>query len=298
MKKILSCTLVLIMALALFAMQVSAATGTVVLSAAFDKAQYSAGESGTLNVTIDVDNATEYVAAADIYFVAKGFTAEAALSNLTQDGGDLVSGDIAVIDNENGNYQISFVASKNGALGKAVLSIPIQIAADATEVSATFAYDDSYVSDPDGEEDFTLDSSASTGAKATIASSKPSNVIEKTGSLADTGFINNLRVIDEKGTETKGFIGAAIGFKFVTPADITLDDNMIWALTTADGKAYSPKFNAGLSALGKNADVTVAATLTTGVDGVNTEITAVNGIFKDAASDTYYYTDATDAPTE
>ena len=295
MKKILSCTLVLIMALALFAMQVSAATGTVVLSAAFDKAQYSVGESGTLNVTIDVDNATEYVAAADIYFVAKGFTAEAALSNLTQDGGDLVSGDIAVIDNGDGNYQISFVASKNGALGKAVLSIPIQIAADATEVSATFAYDDSYVSDPDGEEDFTLDSSASTGAKATIASSKPSNVIEKTGSLADTGFINNLTTLPDRTTR---YIGAAVGFKFVTPADITLDDNMIWALTTADGKAYSPKFNAGLSALGKNAPVTVAATLTTGVDGVNTEITAVNGIFKDAASDTYYYTDATDAPTE
>lgn len=179
----------------------------------------------------------------------------------------------------------------------------------ATDVTLTFS-----ITDPSVEKKYEIVLDESTGifddefeyATVSLAngsitvkgSDEPSNVIEKTGSLADTGFINNLRVIDEKGTETKGFIGAAIGFKFVTPADITLDDNMIWALTTADGKAYSPKFNAGLSALGKNADVTVAATLTTGVDGVNTEISAVNGIFKDAASDTYYYTDATDAPTE
>ena len=129
-------------------------------------------------------------------------------------------------------------------------------------------------------------------------SSKPSNIITKTGSLADTGVINNLTVMDDKGTTTKGFIGAAVGFQFVTPADITLDDNMIWALTTANGKLYSPKFNAGLSALGKNATVTVAATLTTGVNETNTEITAVNGIFKDAASDTFYYTDAADKPAE
>lgn len=181
-----------------------------------------------------------------------------------------------------------------------VIEVPVTFTVDDTaakEYAVTLTTDSMLVT-ADG--DALNDCATYPTAKIVVkeGSSEPSNIITKTGSLADTGFINNLRVIDEKGTETKGFIGAAVGFKFVTPADITLDDNMIWALTTADGKAYSPKFNAGLSALGKNADVTVAATLTTGVDGVNTEITAVNGIFKDAASDTYYYTDATDAPTE
>lgn len=118
--------------------------------------------------------------------------------------------------------------------------------------------------------------------------------ITKTG--ADV-LINNAK--DKSETETTAEqIGGAAGFAFTIPAGVTLDDNMIWSLTTSEGKKFSQKVNAGLSAL--SGDVKVAATFVTGShlagEGrtpFNFEITAADGIFK--AGEDFYFTDAADA---
>ena len=118
--------------------------------------------------------------------------------------------------------------------------------------------------------------------------------ITKTGTDV---LINNAK--DKSETETTAEqIGGAAGFAFTIPAGVTLDDNMIWSLTTSEGKKFSQKVNAGLSAL--SGDVKVAATFVTGShlagEGrtpFNFEITAANGIFK--AGEDFYFTDAADA---
>mgnify|MGYP004463181043 FL=1 len=118
--------------------------------------------------------------------------------------------------------------------------------------------------------------------------------ITKTG--ADV-LINNAK--DKSETETTAEqIGGAAGFAFTIPAGVTLDDNMIWSLTTSEGKKFSQKVNAGLSAL--SGDVKVAATFVTGShlagEGrtpFNFEIKAADGIFK--AGEDFYFTDAADA---
>ena len=118
--------------------------------------------------------------------------------------------------------------------------------------------------------------------------------ITKTGTDV---LINNAK--DKSETETTAEqIGGAAGFAFTIPKGVTLDDNMIWSLTTSEGKKFSQKVNAGLSAL--SGDVKVAATFVTGShlagEGrtpFNFEITAANGIFK--AGEDFYFTDAADA---
>lgn len=109
-------------------------------------------------------------------------------------------------------------------------------------------------------------------------------------------IVNNATALKDKETDVE--IGGAAGFAFTIPKGVTLDDNMIWSLTTADGKLYSEKINAGLSVL--TGDVQVAATFVTGThkgaDAANKEITAVNGIFK--AGEDFYFTDAADAKNQ
>lgn len=111
-------------------------------------------------------------------------------------------------------------------------------------------------------------------------------------------IVNNATALKDKETDVE--IGGAAGFAFTIPAGVTLDDNMIWSLTTADGKLYSEKINAGLSTLGEGSPVKVAATFVTGThkgaDAANKEITAVNGIFK--AGEDFYFTDAADAKNQ
>lgn len=121
--------------------------------------------------------------------------------------------------------------------------------------------------------------------------------ITKTGSDV---IINNAK--DKSETETTAEqIGGAAGFAFTIPEGVTLDDNMIWSLTTSEGKKFSQKVNAGLSAL--TGPVKVAATFVTGShlagEGrtpFNFEITAANGIFK--AGEDFYFTDAADADAQ
>lgn len=127
-----------------------------------------------------------------------------------------------------------------------------------------------------------------------LGSSEPSvKTITKTGTDA---IVNNATALKDKKTDVE--IGGAAGFAFTIPEGVTLDNNMIWSLTTADGKLYSEKINAGLSVL--TGDVQVAATFVTGThkgaDAANTEITAVNGIFK--AGEDFYFTDAADAKNQ
>ena len=120
----------------------------------------------------------------------------------------------------------------------------------------------------------------------------------KTITKTEDAIVNNATALKDKETDVE--IGGAAGFAFTIPAGVTLDDNMIWSLTTADGKLYSEKINAGLSTLGEGSSVKVAATFVTGThkgaDAANKEITAVNGIFK--AGEDFYFTDAADAKNQ
>lgn len=124
----------------------------------------------------------------------------------------------------------------------------------------------------------------------------PSKVktITKTG----TDVIVNGAKTKADGTTTDEQIGGAAGFAFTIPEGVTLDDNMIWSLTTSAGKKFSQKVNAGLSVL--SGPVKVAATFVTGShrtgEDVNTEITAVNAIFK--AGEDFYFTDEADAKAQ
>lgn len=120
----------------------------------------------------------------------------------------------------------------------------------------------------------------------------------KTITKTEDAIVNNATALKDKETDVE--IGGAAGFAFTIPAGVKLDDNMIWSLTTADGKLYSEKINAGLSTLGEGSPVKVAATFVTGThkgaDAANKEITAVNGIFK--AGEDFYFTDAADAKNQ
>lgn len=132
------------------------------------------------------------------------------------------------------------------------------------------------------------------GAITVKAAGPAVKTITKTGTDV---LINNAKEKSE-GVTTAEQIGGAAGFAFTIPAGVKLDDNMIWSLTTSEGKKFSQKVNAGLSAL--SGDVKVAATFVTGShlagEGrtpFNFEITAADGIFK--AGEDFYFTDAADA---
>lgn len=132
-------------------------------------------------------------------------------------------------------------------------------------------------------------------ATITVGSSAPAvKTITKKGTDV---LINDAREKSE-GITTAEQIGGAAGFAFTIPEGVKLDDNMIWSLTTSEGKKFSQKVNAGLSAL--SGDVKVAATFVTGShlagEGrtpFNFEIKAADGIFK--AGEEFYFTDAADA---
>ena len=129
-----------------------------------------------------------------------------------------------------------------------------------------------------------------------LGGSEPQPTV-KTITKTGTDVIVNGAKTKADNTTTDEQIGGAAGFEFTVPAGLTLDDNMIWSLTTDAGKLYSGKVNAGLSAIGGGATVKVAATFVTGShrtgEDVNTAITAVNAIFK--AGEDFYFTDAADA---
>lgn len=124
----------------------------------------------------------------------------------------------------------------------------------------------------------------------------PAPAVKTITKTATDAIVNNATALKDKETDVE--IGGAAGFAFTIPEGVTLDNNMIWSLTTAGGKLYSEKINAGLSVL--TGDVQVAATFITGThkgaDAANTEITAVNGIFK--AGEDFYFTDAADAKNQ
>lgn len=181
----------------------------------------------------------------------------------------------------------------------------VDIPAGAIEVPVTFTVDDTAAKEYTVT--LTTDSMLVTASgdalndcetypTAKIAVKKASEPTVKTiTKTTGTDVIVNGAKTKADNTTTDEQIGGAAGFAFTIPAGVTLDDNMIWSLTTDAGKLYSGKINAGLSAL--SGDVKVAATFVTGSHktgkDVNTAITAVNAIFK--AGEDFYFTDAADA---
>ena len=175
----------------------------------------------------------------------------------------------------------------------------------AADVTLTFA-----ITDPSVAKKYEIVLDESTGIfddefeYATVALSNGSITVKAAGPSVKTitktegkdAIVNNATALKDKKTDVE--IGGAAGFAFTIPKGVTLDNNMIWSLTTADGKLYSEKINAGLSVL--TGDVQVAATFVTGThkgaDAANKEITAVNGIFK--AGEDFYFTDAADAKNQ
>ena len=175
----------------------------------------------------------------------------------------------------------------------------------AADVTLTFA-----ITDPSVAKKYEIVLDESTGIfddefeYATVALSNGSITVKAAAPSVKTitktegkdAIVNNATALKDKETDVE--IGGAAGFAFTIPEGVTLDDNMIWSLTTADGKLYSEKINAGLSVL--TGDVQVAATFVTGThkgaDAANKEITAVNGIFK--AGEDFYFTDAADAKNQ
>lgn len=175
----------------------------------------------------------------------------------------------------------------------------------AADVTLTFA-----ITDPSVAKKYEIVLDESTGIfddefeYATVALSNGSITVKAAGPSVKTitktegkdAIVNNATALKDKKTDVE--IGGAAGFAFTIPKGVTLDNNMIWSLTTAGGKLYSEKINAGLSVL--TGDVQVAATFITGThkgaDAANTEITAVNGIFK--AGEDFYFTDAEDAKNQ
>lgn len=185
----------------------------------------------------------------------------------------------------------------------------VDIPAGAIEVPVTFTVDDTAAKEYTVT--LTTDSMLVTASgdalndcetypTAKIAVKKASEPTVKTITKTEgtDAIVNNATALKDKETDVE--IGGAAGFAFTIPAGVTLDDNMIWSLTTADGKLYSEKINAGLSTLGEGSPVKVAATFVTGThkgaDAANKEITAVNGIFK--AGEDFYFTDAADAKNQ
>lgn len=157
----------------------------------------------------------------------------------------------------------------------------VTVTTDGTQ----FAADGGILYTPTAELSFDIELGSSEPAVKTITKTEGKDAI-----------VNNATALKDKKTDVE--IGGAAGFAFTIPEGVKLDDNMIWSLTTADGKLYSEKINAGLSVL--TGDVQVAATFVTGThkgaDAANKEITAVNGIFK--AGEDFYFTDAADAKNQ
>lgn len=159
----------------------------------------------------------------------------------------------------------------------------VTIATDGTQ----FAADGGILYTPTAELSFDIE----------LGGSEPQPSVKTITKTGTDVLINDAREKSE-GITTAEQIGGAAGFAFTIPTGVTLDDNMIWSLTTSEGKKFSQKVNAGLSAL--SGDVKVAATFVTGShlagEGrtpFNFEITAADGIFK--AGEDFYFTDAADA---
>ena len=131
---------------------------------------------------------------------------------------------------------------------------------------------------------------------APLTINAPSSV--KTLEAKDVVTVNGAKTKAD-GTTTDEQIGGAAALTVTIPDGVTFENNMIWSLTTADGKLFSKKLDTGLTAL--SGTVKLAATFVTGShrtgEDVNTAITGVNAIFKAVDGD-FYYTDAADADAQ
>lgn len=295
MKKIYALVLAVAM-IAVFVAVPAFAADTLVFK--LDSNEINVGDDGsavTLNFSIDTTAGAGSTAFGSIQFyldVPKGvsFVSATQAADNTYKWTSQTTGTMVGYTDDSG-VGADFIA--NPEYSKFVLTFKVEDTSKAAE------YDIKIKTDPAATALDYLDyNDAATGyvnGKITVKDSAPAvKTITKTG--ADV-LINNAK--DKSETETTAEqIGGAAGFAFTIPAGVTLDDNMIWSLTTSEGKKFSQKVNAGLSAL--SGDVKVAATFVTGShlagEGrtpFNFEITAANGIFK--AGEDFYFTDAADA---
>lgn len=292
MKRIL-CFILTLVVLASFATVVSAKEIVFTLTAAEDyegttpKTEFNAGE--TVYLMMNTNSGYKGISA---LFSANDKVFELAMFEGAEDasGGNYTG--IPVM-NPNGkencfSFTAATTASRPGAMTGAYVGLKIKDNAPSGtyDIVCTGVFDQ-----------------ATAGADNTYSSNTVSIKVNGTSSVktitkTEDAIVNNATALKDKETDVE--IGGAAGFAFTIPAGVTLDDNMIWSLTTADGKLYSEKINAGLSTLGEGSPVKVAATFVTGThkgaDAANKEITAVNGIFK--AGEDFYFTDAADAKNQ
>lgn len=291
MKKFFSLILMIAVVFSLCAFSVSAEGGTASISIRFldgetPVSELVPGTAYTMEMTI---TGSEAMTDGTLFFTldnAKDFDLTA-ITNATIDN-------CGVVFESEYNYISIYGNGENTEYVLKFSFTPIEAGTASIAIQQDAADGESFMGNGDGD---AVVVTSVIGNSITVKAAAPAvKTITKTGTDV---LINNAKEKSE-GVTTDVEIGGAAGFAFTIPAGVTLDDNMIWSLTTADGKLYSEKINAGLSTLGEGSPVKVAATFVTGThkgaDAANKEITAVNGIFK--AGEDFYFTDAADAKNQ
>lgn len=292
MKKIYALVLAVAM-IAVFVAVPAFAADTLVFK--LDSNEINVGDDGsavTLNFSIDTTAGAGSTAFGSIQFyldVPKGvsFVSATQAADNTYKWTSQTTGTMVGYTDDSG-VGADFIA--NPEYSKFVLTFKVEDTSKAAE------YDIKIKTDPAATALDYLDyNDAATGyvnGKITVKSaSKP--VVTKGVATIKNGITQY-----QNGEYTDVQIGAYAILPLTIAEDANITGEMLWSLTTANGKLYSVNpFNTGLSAL--TGDVKIAATFVTGThDGKgavvsNNEITDVNAILK-ATDGTIYCTDAAD----
>lgn len=290
MKKILSLSIVAALVTLMFATGVMAATQNVT---------FTVGE-----VTVDAGTTTVVVpvtVSCDAYPLGismfEGYIEAAEGLTLTDISGD-VSGNTSL-----GNGDAVVATKKayicdddfNDVMAEGAIVFNLTFTIDKPEVAATYAVtmsDDTYAYDEEASDEHNIDIVAGSVTVKAAGSNEPT-----VNAFADftSDFVVDAATVGGEPTDYQ--IGAGLGMK-VSTGDLTFTD-MIWSLTTADGKLYSKAIALGAV----KGDVDLVATFVNGVRAANTfgkepvttiNFTDVNAIFKDADG-AEWFTDVTDA---
>lgn len=293
MRKIISIILAVMLMFSIGVIGASAHTQS--LAVAIENVEVSVGDvTAEVKLNISADSYPAYIAGIELFVnVPDGLTLKAVGdlpgTNVVFDNSAsaLDWGEVRIMDPDGGYGDIPPLinAAADITLTFAITDPSVAAKYDITLGDATNIYDEEF-------EYADLDIKA---GSVTVKAAGPS--VKTIAKVGDDAIVNNAIDLGE-GKETDEQIGAGVGITVTLPTDVTFDDNMIWSLTTAEGKKFSNKINAGLSALSGN--VKLAATFVTGshLPGAefNKAITGVNAIFK--AGEDFYFTDAADAKTE
>lgn len=299
MKKFFSLLLVLAMGFSMFAITANAAEEMATVAVEFAKTEFSVGDNGATTLTFKFVPDTAYaLGTVELYVKVKGLTIDSIASVKPTDGDDsLVVAKWAANKKSDDVFLIS-ASDFDGNGFKSAYEVVANVTVDtatAGDVTVEMSnYSDNYLADLDGNTYIDL-TDCMTGATATVKAAGPS---VKTLEAKDVVTVNGAKTKAD-GTTTDEQIGGAAALTVTIPDGVTFENNMIWSLTTADGKLFSKKLDTGLTAL--SGTVKLAATFVTGSHrtgaDVYTKITGVNAIFKAVDGD-FYYTDAADADAQ